>query len=283
MISALTLVKKRSAHLRNLLSGLSAGARVPDEVVVVLMDESDPEHEIDVPGLRCRYVRMNSNDLPLARARNLAARVARHEDLVFLDVDCIPSTRLISAYEEVLMERDALFMGPVQYLQAPVDSVDQTELELRSQPHPDRIPPGERPVSACTRYELFWSLSFALHKSTWNRLGGFDGRFNGYGAEDTDFAYTARRDGVPLLWVRDALAFHQCHATYDPPLQHFDAIVENARRFWEKWGGWPMEGWLTSFAEMGLVAWTPGGDGIEILRGPHPLEIEAAKLGEANR
>lgn len=283
MISVLTLVKNRTAHLRNLLRGLATGEQLPDEVVVAVMDGTDPEPEIDASGLRIRFLRMNSEGLPLARARNLAASVARHKNLVFLDVDCIPSAELICSYGEVLVNVDALCMGPVNYLSVPIDTVDQSELELWSQPHPERIPPIEQPVSACNQYEIFWSLSFALRESTWNHLGGFDEQFTGYGGEDTDFAFTARHHGLPLRWVRDALAFHQYHQTFDPPLQHLDAIVANAGRFWKKWRSWPMEGWLTTFAEMGLIAWRPDGGTIEILRRPHALEIEAANVAEAGR
>ncbi len=283
MTSVLTLVRDRTAQLRNLLRGLATGDQPPDEVVVAVMGGTDPEPEIYVPNLRIRYLRMNRGGLPLAQARNLAASAALQEILVFLDVDCIPSAELISRYEEVLVDTDALCMGPVRYLEFGVDMIDRAELESRSRPHPRRITPIDQPVSQCNRYELFWSLSFALRKTTWNRLGAFDELFTGYGGEDTDFAYTARHHGLPLLWVRDALAFHQYHQTYDPPLQHFDAIVANARRFWKKWRSWPMEGWLFSFAQMGLIAWSSDGRSIEILRSPSQIEIEAASIAESPR
>lgn len=285
MLSVLTLVKNRTPQLHNLLNGLVTGEQLPNEVVVVVMGGTDPEPEIDVPQLRMRYLRMNCGGLPLARARNLAARAACQENLVFLDVDCIPSSQLISSYENVLMNNDALCMGPVRYLDIDFDTDigDQSELEARSRPHPNRVPPIERPVSPSSHYELFWSLSFALRSTTWNRLGGFDELFTGYGGEDTDFAFTARQHGLPLMWVRDALAFHQYHQTYDPPLQHFDAIVANAGRFWRKWRTWPMEGWLTAFAKIGLIAWSPDRSSIDILRAPSSLEIEAAKITEARR
>ncbi|CAN5768291.1 hypothetical protein BH20ACT23_BH20ACT23_28700 [soil metagenome] len=99
MLSVLTLVKNRTPQLHNLLKGPVTGEQLPNEVVVVVMGGTDPEPEIDVPQLRIRYLRMNCGGLPLARARNLAARAACQENLVFLDVDCIPSTQLISSYE----------------------------------------------------------------------------------------------------------------------------------------------------------------------------------------
>ena len=51
------------------------------------------------------------------------------------------------------------------------------------------IHPGQ---SCEADYELLWSLSFALTATAWRRIGGFYDRYRGYGAEDTDFALTAR-------------------------------------------------------------------------------------------
>ena len=129
-------------------------------------------------------------------------------------------------------------------------------------------------------YEEFWSLSFAVGREVFfGGIGGFDEGFLGYGAEDTDFAFTARERGVPLAWVDEARAFHQHHETYDPPLQHLEDIVSNARRFKEKWGVWPMEGWLSEFAAMGLVAWEQTGEKLSLLRRPTREEVEAHRRG----
>ena len=71
---------------------------------------------------------------------------------------------------------------------------------------------------------------------------------------------------MPLWFDGDALAFHQHHPVSSPPVEHVDDIVENARRFHEKWGVWPMEGWLDRFAADGLIAWQAGGDSIRRVR-----------------
>ena len=40
---------------------------------------------------------------------------------------------------------------------------------------------------------LFWSLNFAVRRTVWDELGGFDEGFGGYGGEYTDLAFTARQ------------------------------------------------------------------------------------------
>lgn len=126
-------------------------------------------------------------------------------------------------------------------------------------PHPARpvLTPDE--VRPATDLRLFWSLSFALTVRDWRAVGGFDEGYVGYGGEDTDFGQRLGAAGGRLLWVGGARAHHQHHPTSSPPVQHVDDIVANANRFAERWGWWPMEGWLEAFAARGLARRTADG------------------------
>jgi hypothetical protein len=59
--------------------------------------------------------------------------------------------------------------------------------------------------------------------------------------------------------VGGAHAFHQFHPTADPPVQHVDDIVRNARVFHRRWGWWPMQGWLAGFEQAGMISRDTGG------------------------
>lgn len=276
-ISVLTLVHRRARHLLNLLEGLRQSERPPDEVVIVYMNEPT---EYNLPPLpypvRTVHVHSENTNLPLAEARNRAAAQATHERLVFLDVDCVPETDLLTHYERALAQFSGLLMGDVRYLPAPATKVSWTFSRLRSLavPHPAR-PLINKLVQEEPRYELFWSLSFGIHRSVFDQLGGFDVGYQGYGAEDTDLAFTASKQNVPFA-LCTARAYHQHHAVYCPPVQHLKDIVANALYFHKKWQRWPMEGWLRSFREAALIAWSEEGDHLAILRYPSNDEIEAA-------
>ena len=56
-----------------------------------------------------------------------------------------------------------------------------------------------------------------------------------------------------MAWLGGATAHHQWHTTHSPPWDHVEEVVRNAGVFAERWGWWPMEGWLAQFAEAGLV------------------------------
>ena len=107
-------------------------------------------------------------------------------------------------------------------------------------------------------HTLFWTLSFAVRRDTWHRVGAFCEDYVGYGGEDTDYGQSARRAGVGLTWVGGAWAYHQHHPTGSPPVQHLDDILRNGSIFHRRWGWWPMEGWLAAFAERGLVGFEGG-------------------------
>ncbi len=204
----------------------------------------------------------------VAAARNLGARTAieRGADLVvFLDVDCLASPGLVLAYEEASrrpLAEDAVLCGPVSYLHPPpAGGYDLHTVHALATPHAARPCPFPGDVVVDTDgHDLFWSLSFALTPQTWERVGGFDEAYAGYGAEDTDFGQRAAAAGVPLAWVGGARASHQHHPTQTPPVQHLYDVLRNGRLFRDRWGRWPMQGWLDAFEEQGLVRRTGDGD-----------------------
>lgn len=288
-VAVITIVRGRIAHLDNVLQGLASQIQVPDEVVVVVMGGPDPRRVVKDRGLPLTYVDLaaTGDRLPLASARNLGARTTEAQQLIFLDVDCIPDAELVQSYARVLDRHDTLLMGEVRYLEpgAASGAWDGTTLHRRSRPHPARSAPKtqwQRQPIYTDHYELFWSLSFGLRRETfWSVLGGFDPLFDGYGGEDTDLAFTARAYGVALAWLGSAVAYHQHHPTFSPPVQHLASIVANARAFHSKWGSWPMQGWLEAFHDLGLVNFVPEEDRLQILREATDAERSAARLDQA--
>ena len=219
-----------------------------------------------------------SCNLPLASARNEGASQAKGEYLLFLDVDCIPHPECIKDYLHALTTHpDSLIMGEVYYLPKTLpDRWNQQMLRQTSSPHPSRTYLTRPTFEKESNYGMFWSLNFALKRSTYSSIGGFDERFVGYGAEDTDFAMSAKHASVPLLWCRGAACYHQFHGSISPPLHHFDDILANAQRYYDKWGYWAMEGWLDAFAQRGYIAWDNAASHITVLAHPTLEDIQQA-------
>jgi GT2 family glycosyltransferase len=273
-ISVLTLVRNREPHLEQLMEGLRRSTVRPDELIIV--DMSDRPLPSQLEAFPVKVDRLVTNGLPLATARNRAASLARYNQLVFLDVDCIPMRDCLGRLSAALQDEERLLCADVRYLGPDVARGIWSEAELleRGQAHPQRSFPN-----AGLRREqnpgLFWSLAFAIRRETFSRLLGFDERFVGYGAEDTDFGFRTAAADVPLYFVGGAVACHQHHDSHEPPVQHLRDIVQNARLFHAHWGQWPMQGWLDRFASMGLIALTPRD--IELLRLPTSEELSATR------
>ena len=278
-LSVVTLTRHRDQHLHRLIEGLCKSNVHPCELVVVDMGEKPaPLPVTPFPVFRSL---LPSAALPLAAARNMGARVASGDQLLFLDVDCIPRRNLVATMSSALAEQDALICAEVRYLGPRDRYLADDELMLAAAlTHPVRDFPA-----AGSRREfnpgLFWSLTFGIRRNTFIKLGGFDERFVGYGAEDTDFGFRAADASLPLLFLGGTGSFHQHHDVYAPPLQHLADIVGNANRFYAKWNRWPMDGWLRSFEAMGLVKFSDSC--LVQLRDATPSELSAAKQSSTTR
>ncbi|EMI15780.1 sugar transferase [Rhodopirellula maiorica SM1] len=301
----LTIVRGRQTHLENQLRGLLRSEIYPDQWIVVGMDqevqiavdkimmehsrtEQKVRDRVAVAGrdsidtcpfeIRTSRVDGDGRQLPLAEARNRAASLCQTEGMIFLDVDCIAAPQMIGTFRTTLKEQPRLWMGDVRYLPAAATEGgwQMPSLFKHAVDHPLQpiLQPAQRIDS--DRYELFWSLCFAITRDDFFTIGGFDDSFDGYGGEDTDFAFSACQAEVPFGFV-GATAFHQYHAVCKPPLNHFEAIVRNAIRFQNKWGVWPMESWLNAFADRGLIRFNPDANKLVILRNPTAEEIRSSE------
>ncbi|MFF3487994.1 glycosyltransferase family 2 protein [Streptomyces sp. NPDC002701] len=262
--AVVTLAAGRHGHLSLQQAGLAGGTCVPDQYVVVAMDDPDLGAVLadGRPAATVVDCPVRAGNLPLARARNLGAAHAleRGADLlVFLDVDCVPGERLLERYTQVARDpahQRSLLCGTVAHLPPPGPAGYRLrELPALAGPHPARPAPAPGETRAGTDHTLFWSLSFALTADTWHAVGGFGEEYEGYGGEDTDYGQRARAAGVRLTWVGGAPAFHQYHPVASPPVGHLHDILRNAEIFHRRWGWWPMTGWLDAFAERGLIHW----------------------------
>lgn len=265
-LSVCTLGRGRAAHLVNLVEGLTRQSVMPVELVIAVMQDQ-PYVLPDTP-FPVHQILLGDVGIPLAAARNAAARAAIDDRLAFLDIDCIPDPQFVADYDQRLGTQDFVLMGEVLYLSAGATDhgLDFDRFAQTGAKHSERAGPPLEPLGPCSDYRCFWSLNFAMRRDRFLSLGGFDETYVGYGGEDTDFGRTVTTAGVPFYWTRGARAYHQHHAHHMPPVHHVRSVVANARRFREKWGEWTMQHWLRCFQLMGLIGWQ--GDDYVFLREP---------------
>lgn len=281
MLSVVTLVRDRNRLLRSFLAGM-AHQTVPVEVLVARAGgDEDPAEVVGAAGeVPVRLVEVDAPDerIPYSRARNAGAEAAAGDHVAFLDADTIASPTFAASIGAALDRHDALCHGEVRYLPpGDVEGVDFATLAARARPHPAREPVPSEGVVLGGRHELVWGLCMAMRHPTWARAGGFDEGYGGYAGEDTDLGRRLAELGVPVGLVADAVVLHQHHDSFDPPVQQLRATVANAQRYRDKWGEWPMGGWLAGFADLGLVEWEPEAATCAVRRDPTPAEVEACR------
>lgn len=315
-VTVITTCYGRNRHLYNLLSSLANGSVKPDEVIIV-NDDADPKRLADfalnivkIPTTvdlvdsadHQTLEKSDKTEFDIGHNRNIGAASATHETLIFLDVDCIVAPSFIEQLSAKLNQYpNALLMGQPRYLTRPLSNEESLELQKGAltndylnrlsvyNPYRDNFDAKQSisteavptAIKKTNDYGAFWSLCFAIKREQFEQIGGFDTQYTGYGAEDTDFAFTARQSDTDFYLTAD-LIYHQQHAVYRPPLNHLESIIINANRFYQKWQCWPMGGWLEKFSEMGLIDWTnEQSNSITLLRQPSSKEIELAYYPDA--
>lgn len=264
MLPALvTIVRGRHDHLRRQRAWISAMDPPPSHHIVVSMDDAEvPAVVAEVNACPTTVLPLSGEPMPLAAARNLGAVTAAElgaEQVVLLDVDCLPSRTLVQDYVDELDQCDqppSVICGRVRYLPEGLTEHDYTPdvLWRVSADHALRVVPDGTPVPGDPR--LLWSLNLGLRLSDWERVGGFDEAYTGYGGEDTDFGQRLAAVGGTMWWSQRALAYHQYHPISSPPVEHTIDIARNANLFRQRWGFDPMEGWLRELRELGWLQWS---------------------------
>ncbi len=207
-----------------------------DAVLRALADQSDREFEVVVcddgsgPAtaeaverwrgeLPVSHVRQPDGGYRLARERNLGALAAGGDYLVFVDGDAVPRRGFVAALRASavagwFVAGKRLELGPdlsrrVLDGAAPVHrwSLARWALErpgldaLRSLTPRDRRRPGRRGLPEFVPHADGYGFLLGVHRADFERVNGFEMRYEGWGAEDVDMAIRLRRLGLRCGWA----------------------------------------------------------------------------------
>ena len=207
--------------------------------VVVCDDGSGPETATLVEAWQKRrfadrlvHVTQADQGYRLARVRNLGALAARGDYLVFVDGDTVPRRHFVRALRRAALSGwflagKRLELGPeltarVLAGQPPIHRwpLPRWVLErgkvgsLRSLTPRDRRRPGRGRLPDFVPHADGYGFLLGLARSDFERVNGYDTRYEGWGAEDVDMAIRLRRLGLRCGWAGpQATLLHLWHET----------------------------------------------------------------------
>ena len=191
--------------------------------VVIVDDGAEPPLARSETPLPVKMVRQERRGFGLARARNTGVRAAAGEVVLFLDSDLLAEAEWMRAHARWHHAvADALTIGLVAHVDA--DDIDAHAVRARSGSLKELLAgcPAEPPwVESHLRMtndlttrddDMFRMVSggnCGIRREFYQRIGGCDESFAGWGGEDVEFGYRAYTFGGLLVPVRDAFAWHQ--------------------------------------------------------------------------
>lgn len=212
-VSVIVCHYRQPEELRRTCAALTAQTLPPLEVIVADDGSSPVPDAADLAG-PVHVVTQPDRGFRAAAARNLGARRARGEVLVFLDADVVPEPGFLAALtRRIAVCPDVLAVGRRRHADLsglPVGGDPRTAPRLTDPAWLDDGYAATRDLLDADgrSFRFVISALLACHRSLFDDLGGFDERFVGYGGEDWDLAYRAWNNGAVLVHERDAAGWH---------------------------------------------------------------------------
>lgn len=293
-ISVITIVKNRTEKLCNLINQLENCSTTPDELLIVWMTPPSDLSLITSNKFNIEHKFVNQKELPIAKARNKGLFEAKNDLLAYVSVDTIFSP---SCFEEAKAA-----LAPSSVLRAPVCSIpitsrnqqystllstesenlhsDFQQSELSTSNHLPTVGLQKSTESVNKKDDTHGKFSndstasamFFIRKADFEKTGGFDETFDGYGLNDEDFFTQCREVGLTLTDL-PSMVFSPVRDLTRCPVNHLLDFVHNAQLFREKWGFYPRKDVLCSYAAKGLINNDFETNNIHVTRLPNEDEI----------
>ena len=206
--------------LRSTLQSLSDVTFDRDSFEVIVSDDGSSDDTQSVVrsfehSLNLKYGYMRDDGFRAARARNLGARLADGDLLVFCDAGVVVKPDFLTGHV-------AAHSAPENRLG--IGYIANIYNHLPSEPIPSGVggDPRERCFQKCednlgrlpAPWALAWTANVSMPRSAFHEVGGFDENYKSWGVEDSDLALRLQRAGNLITLVRGAVVYHLDH---EPP------------------------------------------------------------------
>ena len=216
--SIIVLTYRRVGALLAVLRGLAAQCGPDCEVLIA--DDGSPAQDLEalrrgLPAFACPVLHVWHPDtgFTAARARNLAARVARGRRLIFLDGDCVPNRKFLSMHARLarpgqFVNGSRVLLGERLTAQVESAALDipsagwgqwlswRLSGEVNKLAHLLPWPGAPWRIDKSFRWKGIRSCNMAVWREDFVAVNGFDETFSGWGHEDADLVLRMHHQGL---------------------------------------------------------------------------------------
>ncbi|KAA9089703.1 glycosyltransferase [Microbacterium radiodurans] len=213
-VSVIVAHYRQPDQLARTLAALANQDHPRDRLQIIVADDGSPESPAVPPGVD--VVRQEDDGFRLAAVRNLGARAAHGDVLVFLDADTTPEPGFVRALTRLpALAPDCVTVGRRRHAELAEVAGDRIadDAPALALPEPRWLAAAyERSgnlLDADDRsYRHVIGAVVACSRTMFDATGGFDESFTRYGGEDWEWAYRAWLRGAVLAHVPEAVAWH---------------------------------------------------------------------------
>jgi glycosyltransferase involved in cell wall biosynthesis len=179
-----------------------------------------------------------------SKARNTGATLATREFLVFIDGDQYVNPDLLINYNAALMQNEALaaILGTridltewqSSYFQANQNYSQLKKITRSQQDFRNLIRTHYQNefINTLGTWILFWSHNFLIRKTAFDKIGGFDEAFLGWGCEDVELGYRLTKNQLLFDFIENHV-FHFHETNKFNPGKYLNSLV-NLQYFYNK-------------------------------------------------
>ena len=210
MTSLIICSRNRPSMLTDVVQSVFAGTSVPDEFLIIDQSNEPNEYLSRLVSHKCNFRYIWTEDVGISRSRNLGVSEASYDIIIFTDDDVLVPPEWFEQIVSSLMNSESNFVVTGRVLPGPQEHKNAFAPSL----HVSETPTIYKKRS---RIDPLATFNFALHRSAFNALGGFDihlgpgTRFPS--AEDNDFGYRLLKSGFSILYDHKAVVYHRAWRT----------------------------------------------------------------------
>jgi glycosyltransferase involved in cell wall biosynthesis len=231
-ISVVIPTYNRLETLRVVIPSLLAGDQPADAYEIVVADsQSDDgtaEYLAEVAAAAPQVRHVPGPYSGRAMARNAGVAASRSPVILFTDSDIIASADLLSRHLE--HHRETLAQAVVG-MEVQVDSYAEY---LVKRDDPRLRDPLHGTSAKRISWLYFLTGNASVRRADFERVGGFDESFTGYGHEDLELGYRLERAGVRIRYEPRAINYHWQAIPYEEQKRKMELAGRSTVRFYRK-------------------------------------------------